>query len=107
MVSANSSEELEETAKLLWKFEIPFTILGSGSNVLISDAGVRQVVILNRAKKYRFINQTQSPVVWVESGVNLGALARHAAVKGYSGLEWAAGIPGTVGGAIVWKCWRT
>ena len=101
MVSVNSSEELAETAKLLWNFEIPFIILGSGSNVLISDAGVRQVVILNEAKKFHFIDQTQNPVVWVESGVNLGALARHAAVKGYSGLEWAAGIPGTVGGAIV------
>jgi UDP-N-acetylmuramate dehydrogenase len=101
VVSVNSSEKLAETAKLLWNFEIPFIILGSGSNVLISDAGVRQVVVLNEAKKFHFIDQTQNPVVWVESGVNLGALARHAAGKGYSGLEWAAGIPGTVGGAIV------
>jgi len=101
MITADSSEELAETAKLLWKLEIPFIILGSGSNVLISDAGVRQVVVLNRAKQIRFNTHTQSHTVWVESGANLGALARRAAAKGLTGLEWAAGIPGTVGGAIV------
>jgi len=101
MITANSSEELAETAKLLWNLEIPFIILGSGSNVLISDAGVRQVVVLNRAKQVRFSTHTQSPTVWVESGANLGALARRAVAKGLTGLEWAAGIPGTAGGAIV------
>jgi len=101
MITANSFEELAETAKLLWNLEIPFIILGSGSNVLISDAGVRQVVVLNRAKQIRFNTQPQSQTVWVESGANLGALARRAAEKGLTGLEWAAGIPGTVGGAIV------
>jgi UDP-N-acetylmuramate dehydrogenase len=39
--------------------------------------------------------------VWAEAGVNFGALARHAAQRGLAGLEWAAGIPGTVGGAVV------
>lgn len=101
MITANSSEELAETAKLLWNLEIPFIILGSGSNVLISDAGVRQVVVLNRAKQVRFSTHTQSPTVLVESGANLGALARRAVAKGLTGLEWAAGIPGTAGGAIV------
>jgi UDP-N-acetylmuramate dehydrogenase len=100
MITANSSDELGETVKLLWKLEIPFIILGSGSNVLVSDAGVRQVVVLNRAKKIHFYTLTQSPTVWVESGADLGALARRAAALGLAGLEWAAGIPGTVGGAI-------
>ena len=100
MISVNSSDELAETAKLLWELGIPFSILGSGSNVLVSDAGVRQVVLLNRAKKVRFNTQTQPPTVWVESGANLGALARRAAAHGLAGLEWAAGIPGTMGGAI-------
>jgi UDP-N-acetylmuramate dehydrogenase len=101
MITANSSEELAETVRLLWNLEIPFIILGSGSNVLISDAGVRQAVVLNRAKNIRFNTYTQPPAVWVESGANLGALARRVAAKGLTGLEWAAGIPGTVGGAIV------
>jgi len=67
---------------------------------LISDAGVRQVVVLNRAKKIIFNPQSLHPTVWVESGVNFSALARQAATHGLSGLEWAAGIPGTVGGAV-------
>jgi UDP-N-acetylmuramate dehydrogenase len=100
MIIVNSSVELAETVTRLWKLEIPFLILGSGSNVLISDAGVRQVVVLNRAKKTIFSTQIQPPCVWVESGANLGALARRSAANGLTGLEWAEGIPGTVGGAI-------
>jgi UDP-N-acetylmuramate dehydrogenase len=100
MITVSSSSELEKVTRYLWQTDIPFIILGSGSNVLISDAGVRQVVILNRAKKIVFNPQSLHPTVWVESGVNFGVLARKAATHGLSGLEWAAGIPGTVGGAI-------
>ncbi len=100
MVTVETSDELAEVAKTLWGLDLPFTILGSGSNVLVSDAGVRQVVVLNHAKKILFNPQSLHPTVWVESGVNFGALARQAATHGLSGLEWAAGIPGTVGGAV-------
>ena len=100
MITANSVDELAGTAKKLWESGVPFIILGSGSNVLVSDAGVRQVVVLNRAKKIIFYAQPETPTVFVESGANLGALARQAAAHGFSGLEWAAGIPGTVGGAV-------
>lgn len=100
MITVSSSAELEKVARYLWQADMPFFILGSGSNILISDAGVRQVVILNKAKKITFNPQTLHPTVWVESGVNFGVLARKAATHGLSGLEWAAGIPGTVGGAI-------
>jgi UDP-N-acetylmuramate dehydrogenase len=100
MLTANSSNQLAETVKLLWKLRMPFILLGSGSNVLISDTGIRQVVVLNRAKEIRFNTRTQPPTTWVESGANLGTLARRAASHGLTGLEWAAGIPGTVGGAV-------
>lgn len=100
MITVETSQELAEVAKSLWELAIPFTILGSGSNVLVSDAGVRQVVVLNHAKKILFNPQSLHPTVWAESGVNFGALARQAAIHGLSGLEWAAGIPGTVGGAV-------
>jgi UDP-N-acetylmuramate dehydrogenase len=100
VIMVNSIRELAEAVSFLWRHAIPFVILGSGSNVLVSDAGVREVVILNRAKKFIFHPQIEPPTVWVESGANLGALARRAAVIGLAGLEWAAGIPGTVGGAI-------
>jgi UDP-N-acetylmuramate dehydrogenase len=101
LLEARSVEELVEATRILWRIETPFVILGGGSNVLVSDAGVRGVVVLNRARQVRFDEKNDPPTVWVESGANFGALARLAAQRGLSGLEWAAGIPGTVGGAVV------
>lgn len=95
-----TSAELAEAAKTLWKLDVPFLVLGGGSNMLISDAGVREFVILNESSAVRF-DDSDEPSVWAESGAGLGVIARQAAAKGLSGLEWAAGIPGTLGGAIV------
>jgi UDP-N-acetylmuramate dehydrogenase len=95
------TDELVLACKLLWQHELPFTILGGGSNVLVSDAGLRGVALINRARDILFNETSQPPTVWAESGVNFGGLARQAAARGLSGLEWAAGIPGTVGGAVV------
>jgi UDP-N-acetylmuramate dehydrogenase len=100
MITVDTSDELAEVAKMCWELNIPFTILGSGSNVLVSDAGVRQVVVLNRAKKIVFNPHSQPATVWAESGARFGTLARKAAAKGLAGLEWAADIPGSVGGAL-------
>ncbi|MCB9135234.1 MAG: UDP-N-acetylmuramate dehydrogenase [Anaerolineales bacterium] len=93
-----SANELAQAVEILWAEEAPFTILGGGSNVLVSDAGTRGVVLLNRAKNVHF--DLDKSTIWAESGANFGALARQAATKALSGLEWAAGIPGTVGGAV-------
>ncbi len=100
MITIDTSEQLAQVAQHLWKAEIPFIILGSGSNVLVPDAGLRQVVVLNHSRKIELNQQSLHPTLWVESGVNFGALARKAATHGLAGLEWAANIPGTVGGAI-------
>jgi UDP-N-acetylmuramate dehydrogenase len=100
LVEVRSAAELEHTALLLWEHEIPFILLGSGSNVLISDQGVRGAVIINRAKAVRFDEESSTPTLWAESGANLGSVARQAAIRGFSGLEWAATVPGTVGGAV-------
>jgi UDP-N-acetylmuramate dehydrogenase len=101
LVRVNSIEELAEAVSTLWAHGISFTILGGGSNMLVSDAGVREVVILNRARAIRFDENGFPPMVWAESGANFGALARQAGQKGLSGLEWAGGIPGTLGGAVI------
>lgn len=97
----NSSQELAQAALILWQSQTPFTVLGGGSNVLVSDAGVPGAVLLNRARKVRFTVNGESASVHCESGASLGLVARQAAAKALSGLEWAAGIPGTVGGAVV------
>jgi UDP-N-acetylmuramate dehydrogenase len=99
LITAESADELARIIKLLNKQEIDYLMLGGGSNVLISDKGVRGVVVLNRAKAVRFHNG-EEPSVTVESGVIFSNLANRCAAKGFSGLEWAATVPGTVGGAV-------
>ena len=99
LITAESAEELARTIKLLRKQEIDTFLLGGGSNVLISDRGVRGAVVLNRAKGVRFHNGDQ-PSVHVESGVVFSNLANRCAAKGFAGLEWATTVPGTIGGAV-------
>ncbi len=97
---AQSAAELESAAQRLWQMDIPFYLLGSGSNVLVSDAGLRGVVVINRAHTVKIDTHTNPPTVWAESGANLSGMARQLALRGLSGLEWAANIPGSVGGAV-------
>lgn len=71
-------------------------VLGRGSNVLVSDDGYDGVVVINR---YESIEASRG-VVTAGSGTRLHSLCRYAEAAGLSGLEWAIGIPGTVGGAV-------
>jgi UDP-N-acetylmuramate dehydrogenase len=95
-----SADELVEAAARLWQMDIPFVLLGGGSNVLVSDRGVRGVVLLNRARAVDVNLQVELPVIWAESGSTLNDIAQRAARHGLSGLEWAASIPGSLGGAV-------
>jgi UDP-N-acetylmuramate dehydrogenase len=95
-----NSTELEEVCMNLWKWQLPFRILGKGSNVLVSDAGIHEVIVINRSKNIRFMEESDPITVFAESGVNFGGLARQAAIRGLSGLEWVNSVPGTVGGGV-------
>ena len=99
LITADSADDLARIIKLLRKQDLDYIMLGGGSNVLVSDKGVRGVVVLNRAKAIRFHNGDQ-PSVTVESGVIFSNLANRCASKGLAGLEWAATVPGTIGGAV-------
>jgi UDP-N-acetylmuramate dehydrogenase len=98
-VTIKSANELADAMKIIWDYGMPYYLLGSGSNILVSDKGVRGVVVLDRAKDVRFESGDQ-PTVWSEAGVIFSNLANRCAPKGLSGLEWAAAVPGTVGGAV-------
>ncbi|MGB8253459.1 MAG: UDP-N-acetylmuramate dehydrogenase [Anaerolineaceae bacterium] len=100
LIPINSVKELEQAARSLWKLNVPFKIIGSGANVLFSDQGYPGVVLVNHAHTIKINTHTAAPGVWAESGANLGAIARQSALRGLSGLEWAATIPGTFGGAV-------
>ncbi len=99
LLTARSADEMAQFVQTCWQHSIPFTMLGGGSNVLVSDAGVRGLVILNRAKETEFRNGAQ-PTVYAEAGTVFSNLAHRAAAKGLAGLEWAIAVPGTVGGAV-------
>jgi UDP-N-acetylmuramate dehydrogenase len=99
LVTVTSADELADAVKIIWDYGMPFYILGGGSNLLISDKGVRGVVVFDRAKEVLFEGGDQ-PTVRCEAGVIFSNLANRCASKGLSGLEWAATVPGTVGGAV-------
>jgi UDP-N-acetylmuramate dehydrogenase len=99
LLEVRSAQELADAAQRLWGAGISFTMLGGGSNVLVSDRGIRGLVILNRAKSVHF-GRAEQPFVRCESGAVISNVAHRAAGLGLSGLEWAATVPGTVGGAV-------
>lgn len=99
-VTAETADELAEQVRTARRIGLRTFILGGGANVLVSDGGLRGLVILNRARRVEFQAEAAPPTLWAEAGVNLGLLARQCAARGLGGLEWAAGIPGTLGGAV-------
>jgi UDP-N-acetylmuramate dehydrogenase len=101
LLVARTAGQLVQFSQTLWDLEVSFRVIGGGSNILVSDAGVREVVVLNQARDVRFIEGEQRPLLRAESGASLGNVARRAVARGWTGLEWAATVPGTVGGAVV------
>jgi UDP-N-acetylmuramate dehydrogenase len=100
LLLARSADELAQAAQALWERDLPFLLLGGGSNVLVGDKGVRGAVIINRARQVQFDPAAEPPSVTAESGTTLNDLAQRAARLGLSGLEWAATVPGSLGGAV-------
>jgi UDP-N-acetylmuramate dehydrogenase len=100
ILPVHTSAEMEKAVRLLWNLDAPFIILGSGSNVLVSDTGYKGIVLVNRTRNIKVDAQHEPPSVWAECGANLGMIARQVALRGLSGLEWAATVPGSLGGAL-------
>jgi UDP-N-acetylmuramate dehydrogenase len=101
LIQVRTAQDLRQAAVRLWDIGERFRVLGGGSNVLVADAGVREVVILNEARDVRFEAGDLATRVAAESGASLGSVARRSADRGLTGLEWAATVPGTIGGAVV------
>ncbi|MEN6350587.1 MAG: UDP-N-acetylmuramate dehydrogenase [Syntrophomonas sp.] len=92
-------EELRKVISYCRKNGLPFFVLGRGSNLLVRDKGIRSVVIkLGDNLKDVFISGLE---IEAESGTSLSSLAECAASHGLTGLEFAEGIPGSFGGAVV------
>lgn len=98
LVVADALRDLVELIHIARACDAPWVVLGGGTNVLVADAGVRGLVVVNRCRDY---HTDDEGLVAAESGVLLHDLARWAVQEGWAGLEWAVGIPGTLGGAVV------
>lgn len=99
-VKVNSLEDLIEILKLAKEKEIPFYLLGNGSNVLVKDKGIRGIVIQLNNKNYSIQQENEKYIVTAEAGLKLAVLAQKLLQNGITGFEFASGIPGTIGGAI-------
>ena len=98
-VQIENKDQLIQVQRYLGQVEAPFFILGNGSNLLVSDKGY-QGVILQIGREMSKI-EVSDTVITAEAGASLAQVARAALEHGLTGLEFAAGIPGTVGGGVV------
>ena len=90
-------EEVQNIVKLSNEVDVPFTLLGNGSNLIVKDGGIRGIVL--HLKNFKDIKTTDQLIV-AQSGAAIIDVSRRALAEKLSGLEFACGIPGTVGGAL-------
>jgi UDP-N-acetylmuramate dehydrogenase len=96
--AARSLKELKSCLRFIHELSLPHYVIGSGTNMLFADAGFRGLILKNDV---RGINRVQGEGrVSVLSGTSLSDLVSFALEEGLEGIEFAAGIPGTVGGAV-------
>jgi UDP-N-acetylmuramate dehydrogenase len=100
-VAVRDANSLAAVARIAREAGEPLFILGSGSNILVADSGIRGVVVDNRARAEAWSDDDLT--VRVESGTSFAGFARKACRRGLDGLAWAVGIPGTLGGAVVYN----
>lgn len=98
-ITVNSKSDLAAVIEVLNEFEIPFLIVGNGSNLLVSDNGIRGAVI-KLDGDFNKISLESDDTIECGAGAALSRLCTFALKKSLSGLEFAYGIPGTVGGAV-------
>lgn len=98
-VTPESETQIQETIKYLKREHIPYYILGKGSNLLVGDKGYRGVIL----QIYRKMDKarTEGTKIYAQAGISLAKLAAAALHDGLTGLEFASGIPGTLGGAVM------
>lgn len=98
-VQARSRDDVADAVALARAAGLPWLVLGRGSNVLIDSRGVRGLVVRNDSGAFSF--DLDSGSVVADSGVRLPSIGAQTAKAGLAGFEWAVGIPGSVGGAVV------
>lgn len=98
LIKIQTPEELKKILKIIKNQEVPLTIIGNGSNILVSDSGIKGIVLKIEINTFEL--NTQTAHLKVGSGVKLGFIVQKCLKNGIAGFEFASGIPGTIGGAI-------
>lgn len=97
LLTPQTYEEIKRIHNYAQQNEIPFTVLGNGSNLIIKDGGIRGVVLLlNNLSSIRHLDNC----IVAQSGATIIDTSQYALTNGLSGLEFSCGIPGSVGGAV-------
>lgn len=99
MVCPHNTDQIRIVLKYCHLHQVPFMVIGMGSNLLVRDKGIRGIVI-KVAHNYKSM-QIDCDQIWAQAGVRLSELAKLAGTNELSGLEFAEGIPGSLGGAVL------
>ena len=100
-IKVDNIEELKETLDLSKQNQIPLTIIGNGSNILVTDKGIRGITAKLNLKDIEIKNENNKHIIKVEAGVPVGLLAQKLLKEEITGFEELSGIPGTIGGAVI------
>jgi UDP-N-acetylmuramate dehydrogenase len=99
-LEAGSLEDLVVAGRALEASGLPVVVVGRGSNLLVADAGFPGLVVTLAADTFGAVDRPSGSTVQAGGAVQLPVLARQTAASGLTGLEWAVGVPGSVGGAV-------
>lgn len=99
-INAESVEEIKQICKVASKNDTNLTIIGNGSNLLVTDNGINGIVVKVNIKKFELEFSNDDVSLIVGAGNKLGEIAQKLLRNEITGFEFAAGIPGTIGGAV-------
>lgn len=99
-VKVTNIEELKNVLNLSKQHNMPITIVGNGTNLLVREGGIRGIVIKLELKNFKIRKTSKDIIITVESGMTLATLSTIALKEEITGLEFLSGIPGTIGGAL-------
>lgn len=100
LIFPTTTEEVQQVLALVNEYELPLTVLGNGSNVLVRDGGIRGVVLKFNGPMSAIRLSGDGTHIVADAGAHLKDVSEFAAKNGLTGLEYACGIPGSIGGAI-------
>lgn len=101
LIKINNINELKEVLKFAEKNKINITIIGNGSNLLVTDKGIKGIVLLNRLEDIQIKDNENNIELTVKSGTKMSIIARKCLEQNITGFEELSGIPGTIGGAVI------